>query len=302
MTLQQSAEELYQFFDRPILNCRCLPVLVEIDPAGTRALKRGTSFLNFIRSVISFKSSILVILVSRPFDMSTEDGEQLAPEQVLWDEGFQRNILNAGWPTTLSPSAMTTHTPDAPITPVFTDGRMAVSVFPPLPSPEYPPMTSHLLPSTDLSGHTIPPSTGGTSAHDAAIRFQSHLAQIFPWPEEYLQPTHVNTSPTFGYHTSSSSSAPTEARTETLPTRSMQGTNVSYMAHSNPGTWEVPMIQRPPLPSTSRLSGPERSKKSKRQRMDPLSASQGAKVKQSKRAAACWRCRKYRKPVSQNFS
>ena len=228
--------------------------------------------------------------------MSAEEDEQLALGHTLWDERFQRNIINADWPATLPPPVTTPSTPDVPITPVFTDGRTAVSVFPPRPSHEYPPMTSHVLPSNDRSVQPAAPSVETIADHEAALRFQSQVAQMFRWPDDRIKPPPVDSIPTYEYPLSTGSSAPMEMRTERLHMRSMQGPDESYMTHG-----ALP-IQRPPSPPASHMPGPERSRKSTRQRIDPLGPSQGARVKQTKRASTCWRCRKYRKPVSNQVS
>ena len=231
--------------------------------------------------------------------MSAEDDDQLAPEQAFWDEGFRRNIFNAEWPTTVLPSAATPYPPNAPMTPEFTDGRMAVSVFPPFPAQENPPMTSYLVPSNDpMTAQCAVVSASLMSAHDTALRFQSQVIPTCPWSEEYLQSPHFDLSPCCGYLPPTSSSAPKEMMTDTLPIISMPGTDLPYTTHYTPNPWEVLPISQPPSLRPSRPSGPERSRKSVSQRTGPFTARPGEKGRHAKRAAACWRCRKYRKPVS----
>ena len=231
-------------------------------------------------------------------EMSVEDDEQFASESAPWDEEFQRNILNAGWPITVLPASPTPYTTVAPFTPGLVGGHM-VSILPPLPSQEYPPMTSHLLPSNDpMTTPSAAASAIPASVPNTVLRFQSHVALAFPWPDEIPESPHLDPGHGYEYLPTASSSTPLEARADRAVTTPMPATELSYTTHSTSSPWEVAPISQPPSLASSRPSGPERSRRSISQRVDPLTARSGGRTRQPKRAAACWRCRKYRKPVS----
>lgn len=235
--------------------------------------------------------------------MSANDGHQLAPDDAPWDEELQRNILNAEWPTTVPPSIATPYTSIVPFTPGMIDERIAVPVFPTLPSPEYPPMTSHLLPSNDPStSHPSAASAMPISAHDTALRFQSQVLQAFPGPNDYLETPHFDPTQSYGYLPSAMSLTPFETRAGLLHADPIHDTDLLHATHRTSKSREVVPISPPPFFPPSRPPGPERSRRSTSQRIDPLGARSGGRTRQTKRTAACWRCRKYRKPVSQQPS
>ncbi len=111
------------------------------------------------------ETSFFLSSIDTPFDMATgnENNEQLALQQ-MWDEDFQQFILNSELPMTQqSPAGLTPMVPNPPSAPAFSDGRMAVSIYPPLPSRNYPQMTDNVLPSNefppqpaDLSMQAVP--------------------------------------------------------------------------------------------------------------------------------------------------
>lgn len=231
--------------------------------------------------------------------MPVEDDDQFAPEQASWSEDFQRNILNAGWPITVPPAVASPYTAMAPLTPGLIEGRMAVSTVPQLPPQEYPPMISHLLPSNDPTTiHSATASTMPTSAQDTALRFQSQIAQTFPWRDRLPNSPHLDPSQGYGYLPVASSSTPYAVGEDTLAMTPIPATELSHTTYCPSNVWEVAPISQLPSLASSRPSGPQRSRRSISQRVDPLAAPSGRRTKQAKRAAACWRCRKYRKPVS----
>lgn len=230
--------------------------------------------------------------------MSAQDN---AHKQAPWGEDFRQTIPGAGWPATLGSSAAIPHTADAPRAPAFTPGRVAESDFTPISLHLYPHLNGHLVPSHDsLPVQATIVSEEQSLVQETALGFQSQVAQTFPWQDAYLEPPHPDPSHGYGFLPSTNSLAPGEIRAETSSATTAQGVDVSYMTHHTSNPWEPTSTYQTPPPSASRTSGPERSKKSRSRRTEPCALPQRGTAKPTKRAAACWRCRKYRKPVSRH--
>ena len=258
--------------------------------------------------------------ISNPSEMSAEDEDRLATEEILLNEGWQRgtpfNPYETG-PAPLPPSTqhqeyLRAHNATTP--PIYNaDGRMAVSVFPILPALDHPPMPSRLLPPNNSSRRQSTVSSAAPfTAPAVSLRFQSHINQISPWQDNFFGFPSLNNnghapiiepSELFEYQSSTSQAAPVVVGTEMVPMTTMQGTDVAYTSRGTSSHWNLaPIHPPPPPPAAARPSGPYRSRKSKGKRMNPLAGTQGPSFPVAKRAAACWRCRKYRKPVSKHAS
>jgi hypothetical protein len=244
------------------------------------------------------ETSIFLTSIDTPYDMADENNDQLALQQMFWDEEFQQFLVNSDLQQTSRPPVnVTPQVPNPPSAPVFSDGRMAVSIYPPLPYRQYP-TTSNVLPSNSLPAQSAAPLMQPVSTYGASLGYQSDVTPAYTWPEDSLGSPPIDTGFPYGY--SSSTSTPmVEVKSETPSTGSLRGEDASYFPQHISALWEPIPLQQSNSRPASHTPGPERSNKSTSQRVSPLGVTQGAKPKHTKRAAACWRCRKYRKPVSQ---
>ena len=232
-------------------------------------------------------------------EMSRDDGDRSPLEPAPWNEEFQANLSRAGWPVTTSPSIAPPYTSVSGSTSDLVDRSMAIPIYPSLPTQEYPPMTSHVLPSNDPM--TTYPAAGSAihiPAHDPVSRFQSQIAQVRPWSDAYPDPPLLDQTPMYEYLPTGLTSTTGEIQADTLAMTSLPNTEFSQPMNRTLNFWDMTSSNPTPALASPRPPGPERSRRSISQRVDPLTNRSGARTTRLKRAAACWRCRKYRKPVS----
>lgn len=235
--------------------------------------------------------------------MSRADDDHPPLEPAPWNEEFQANILRAGWPVTTSPSIAPPYTSVPGSTSDLVDRSMALPIYPPLPVQEYPPMTSHVLPSNDpMTTHPAAASAVHLPAHDPVSRFQSHIAQLRPWSDTYPESPLLDQSPMYEYLPIGLTSTTSEVQVDTMAMPSLPITDLSQPVNRSLNFWDMSSSNETPAFASPRPPGPERSRRSISQRVDPLTTRSGARTTKLKRAAACWRCRKYRKPVSSESS
>lgn len=239
------------------------------------------------------ETSFFLTTIDTLYGMADEDDNQRAFNQMVWDEYFQQDFVDSEWQAS-QPALSVTQDLDPPSVPDFMDGRMAVTMHPPMPYRPYAPLSDEGIHSNDPLAQSASPSMQANTTYSMALAYQSDETTTYPWFEQLPGSPPNGEGSTYGYNTSTSTPMTVEVKSETPSTASLMEESASYFTQHISPQWEPLPIQ---LSSPSHSPGPERSSKAKIQRISPLGASQTSKSGHPKRAVACWRCRKYRKPV-----
>lgn len=239
--------------------------------------------------------------------MPVEEEEHLANRYIRSDDEWQQDVFTPEGSTSLPLFNENPYVQDTAIPAAFMHGRM-VPITPPS-SHHHSPMAIHVSRPENVSNpHYVLPSTGPNLEHDLAFDFPS---QMVPWQDDFfatpnLHPNYhtpiLDPSHGFGFYSSASQPEMIATSIEATPIAMIQGVHASHDPHLIPNPWDVVPFNPPPPTAAIRRAGPARSNKSKGLRYTPLAGARKSIASQTKSPTACWRCRKYRKAVSKQFS